>query len=81
MVFPNPLTLNSVLSFTTFKAAYYRFDIIDLLGNKLVSLNQYFPIGKNNISLDEFALKKGMYFISLNGNSGYSHAINVVKYD
>ncbi|MGD0712379.1 MAG: T9SS type A sorting domain-containing protein [Bacteroidales bacterium] len=64
-VSPNPVTDNSVLTFTLRNASDVKFSIFDATGKLVYADEKYFPSGKNKINIESSVLNKEIYFIKL----------------
>ncbi len=70
VVYPNPATQNTTISFTLVENNKISISVYDVLGNlvSLVSQNNDFVKGNNNVSINTSSLSSGIYYISLEAN-------------
>ena len=70
VVYPNPATQNTTISFTLVENNKVSISVYDVLGNlvSLVSQNNDFAKGNNKVSINTSSLSSGIYYISLEAN-------------
>jgi hypothetical protein len=70
VLYPNPATANTTISFSIAKKNKVSVTVYDVLGNVVTSLSQSndFEKGNNTISLNTSNLASGIYYISLDIN-------------
>ncbi|MBC7694816.1 MAG: T9SS type A sorting domain-containing protein [Burkholderiales bacterium] len=70
VLYPNPATANTNISFTITEKNKVSVNVYDVLGNlvSILSQNNDFEKGKNTISLNTSSLSSGVYYISLDIN-------------
>jgi hypothetical protein len=65
-IYPNPTAGEITLKCTLAKPSKIKINVIDELGKKVKATHLYKGIkGGNNIKLDLFSLKSGIYFVTL----------------
>ncbi|MBC7862430.1 MAG: T9SS type A sorting domain-containing protein [Bacteroidia bacterium] len=69
-VFPNPSTGLFSVQFESSETAKYKLEIFNALGENVYKETTEVIKGNNRITVDQ-NLKAGIYFIKINGNSGY----------
>jgi hypothetical protein len=79
IVYPNPLTSNSVLSFELLKPRFCSVHIIDVLGNKVFNFNEFLEQGSHNIQLSNVLFNKGIYYLSFSYDGNQMRSISIVK--
>jgi len=70
IVYPNPFTNSSTLSYELTENANVLIELHDVLGKRIVVYNNNQPSGKHQLTIDSRALElsKGVYFVKLNVN-------------
>jgi hypothetical protein len=70
---PNPVRNNLHLDFYREKASMMQFDIVNTMGQSVLSQNIQVSAGKNSTDIHLEALSKGIYTIIFNENNSYVH--------
>lgn len=80
-VYPNPFQNQTTLNINTTKAERISFDVVDLLGNKVMTQDLGVVNGLYRQSIDASSWNAGIYFININSSEGGSitKKINVIK--
>jgi hypothetical protein len=80
-VFPNPFENQTTLNINTTKSERISFDVVDMLGNKVMSQDLGVVNGLYRQNIDATAWNAGIYFININSSEGgtITKKINVVK--
>jgi hypothetical protein len=80
-VYPNPFQNQTTLNINTTKAERISFEVIDLLGNKVMSQDLGVVDGLYRQSIDAASWNAGIYFINITSSEGGSMTkkINVIK--
>ena len=79
MVYPNPVTSNSVLSFELLKPRFCSVHIMDVLGNKIFNFNEFLEKGSHNIKLSNVLFNKGIYYLSLSCDGNQMRSISILS--
>jgi hypothetical protein len=80
-VYPNPFQNQTTLNINTTKAERISFEVVDLLGNKVMSQDLGVVNGLYRQSIDAASWNAGIYFINITSSEGGSitKKINVIK--
>jgi hypothetical protein len=80
-VYPNPFQNQTTLNINTTKAERISFEVVDLLGNKVMSQDLGVVNGLYRQSIDAASWNAGIYFINITSSEGGSMTkkINVIK--
>jgi hypothetical protein len=80
-VYPNPFQNQTTLNINTTKAERISFEVVDLLGNKVMSQDLGVVNGLYRQSIDASSWNAGIYFINITSSEGGSitKKINVIK--
>ena len=80
-VYPNPFQNQTTLNINTTKSERISFDVVDMLGNKVMTQNLGVVNGLYRQSIDASSWNAGIYFININSSEGGSitKKINVIK--
>ncbi len=80
-VFPNPFENQTTLNINTTKAERISFDVVDMLGNKVMTQDLGVVNGLYRQNIDATSWNAGIYFININSSEGGSitKKINVIK--
>ena len=80
-VFPNPFENQTTLNINTTKSERISFDVVDMLGNKVMTQDLGVVNGLHRQNIDATTWNAGIYFININSSEGGSitKKINVIK--
>jgi hypothetical protein len=80
-VFPNPFENQTTLNINTTKAERISFDVVDMLGNRVMTQDLGVVNGLYRQNIDATSWNAGIYFININSSEGGSitKKINVIK--
>lgn len=68
--YPNPMQNGTVIEFSVGKTSHVQLSVFDLSGKKvLIPINEYYPAGDFEISIQKNQLKEGIYFYRLETKS------------
>ena len=67
-VYPNPVQSNATIEFNLNEGAMVQLDVVNVLGQTLISRNYNANAGNNSIDINVDALSNGVYFANLNVN-------------
>jgi hypothetical protein len=74
VAYPNPLSENANIQFSLDKASTVSFDIYDITGKSVRSINAgSFAAGENSVTINRGDLKTGIYILRMNAgnNTGF----------
>ncbi len=75
-VFPNPATSKFVIRCSLFDIQIRTVEIFDLFGRKIKQIKG--PKGSNEIEVDVFGWRKGLYLVKVSSGNGYTESAKVI---